>query len=385
MKKLILFLGLINVFNSCNSAGDNGYKIEGSLINGAKSETILLEKLNLQQLIVIDSSMVNEKGEFTLSGTAGERGLYRLRLKSQPNIFWMMVLDNKSNYTAKLDATSPIQSTIVGTSEQDEFQKTLSQLLAYQEEMQRLNMAYGVAMQLGGVNQDSLNKIIAKANATGEAMNNYISKTANSSKSPFAAFVAVMTDVNKYANELTQVAARFEKELPNSSYTKELKDIAKQIEQQKAAMEAQARAAEAVAIGKPAPEIDLPSPDGKSIKLSSLRGKYVLLDFWASWCGPCRRENPNVVAAYNKYKNKGFTVYSVSLDKDKTAWINAIRADGLVWENHVSDLQFWNSIAAKTYNVQGIPAQFLLDKNGIIIAQNLRGEALDAKLAEILK
>lgn len=384
MKRIFLALAFIYAANSCNSAGNLGYKIEGKLVNIAPPETIVLEKLNLQQLVAIDSSSVNEKGEFTLNGKVSERGLYRLRLKSNPAMAWMMVLDNNATYIAHLNAEDILSSNIKGTDEQNDFQQSISQMQNYQIEMQHLNAAYGSAMQ-SGISQDSLNKIIVAANTTSAALDSYISKIATSAKSPFTAFVAVMTDVSKFSNEFLKVTDRFKKELPTSSYTKELENIAQQIEQQQAALAAQQRAAEAVGIGKLAPDIDLPTPDGKSIKLSSLKGKYVLLDFWASWCGPCRRENPSVVAAYNKFKDKGFTVYSVSLDKDKSAWVNAIKADGLVWENHVSDLQFWNSTAARAYNVQGIPAQFLLDKDGIIIAQNLRGEALTEKLAEVLK
>lgn len=143
--------------------------------------------------------------------------------------------------------------------------------------------------------------------------------------------------------------------------------------------------AQDVSVGKMAPEIDLKDPNGKSIKLSSLKGKVVLLDFWASWCGPCRMEMPNVVAAYKKYKDKGFTVYSVSLDKDATAWKNSIGALGMTWENQVSDLKFWQSAAAATYGVQGIPAAFLLDREGKIVATNLRGAALDEKIGELIK
>ena len=144
------------------------------------------------------------------------------------------------------------------------------------------------------------------------------------------------------------------------------------------------RSVKNTSIGTEAPNISLQDPKGKTIELKSLRGKVVLLDFWAAWCRPCRMENPNVVAMYKKYKNKGFTVYSVSLDKTREAWVQAIQQDGLEWENHVSDLQYWNSAGARLYNVSSIPATFLIGKDGKIIDKNLRGAALEAKLMQIL-
>ena len=137
-------------------------------------------------------------------------------------------------------------------------------------------------------------------------------------------------------------------------------------------------------IGSMAPELAFPNPDGKILKLSDLRGKVVLIDFWAAWCRPCRMENPNVVKEYHHYKDKGFEIYSVSLDRDKASWLKAIQDDGLVWSNHVSDLKFWSSEAAAIYGVTSIPATFLVGKDGRIVAKNLRGEALSNALKQLL-
>lgn len=143
-------------------------------------------------------------------------------------------------------------------------------------------------------------------------------------------------------------------------------------------------------IGNKAPDIEYFSPEGKPIKLSSLKGQIVLVDFWASWCPPCRKENPNLVKSYEHFKNatfkngKGFTVYSVSLDKNKNGWIGAIKSDNLSWDYHVSDLKGWESEAASLYEVRAIPSNFLIDGDGVILARNLRGSALDAKLDKLL-
>jgi peroxiredoxin len=178
-----------------------------------------------------------------------------------------------------------------------------------------------------------------------------------------------LVDKDKNVDLFTHSLTKFEKSWPNYHYTKDLSELVKKIK--------------VTAIGQIAPEINLPTPNGDTVKLSSLRGKYVLIDFWAKWCGPCRRENPNVVRAYHKFKSKGFEVYSVSLDRNKADWVQAIKEDGLDW-THVSDLKYFDCVAAREYNVNAIPFSILLDKDGKILAKNLRGPALDQKLTEIL-
>jgi peroxiredoxin len=178
-----------------------------------------------------------------------------------------------------------------------------------------------------------------------------------------------LLDRDKYFDVYIKAADKFKKEWPDYKYGK---DFVAYVDKMKV-----------TAVGQVAPEIELPNPEGQVIKLSSLRGKYVLIDFWAKWCGPCRRENPNVVMAYNKFKDKGFEVFGVSLDRNKEDWLQAIAEDGLTW-THVSDLKYFESQAAVDYNISAIPFSILLDKEGKIIAKNLRGAALDKKLEQVL-
>jgi peroxiredoxin len=177
-------------------------------------------------------------------------------------------------------------------------------------------------------------------------------------------------DRDTYFSVYESTASKLKKAWPNNYYAKAFIVYVESLKK--------------TAIGQPAPEISLPDPDGKIVTLSSFKGKYVLVDFWAKWCGPCRQENPNVVKAYNQFKGKDFDILGVSLDRTKDDWVRAIKEDGLAW-THVSDLKYFQSKAAQDYNITGIPFSVLVDPKGIIIAKNLRGAALQKKLAEVLK
>jgi len=165
-----------------------------------------------------------------------------------------------------------------------------------------------------------------------------------------------------------QLKSQLKAEYPNSKYVKALLPLLRQ---------------DPPDVGDIAPNFAMSDTNGKPVSLESMKGKVVLLDFWASWCGPCRMENPNVVRAYQKYKDKGFTILSVSLDNSREKWLQALKKDGLTW-THVSELRGWDTSAGKLYHVTGIPATFLIDKDGKIIARNLRGSALDEMLDRVL-
>jgi peroxiredoxin len=221
-----------------------------------------------------------------------------------------------------------------------------------------------------------------KGNALWHELQNAVKKFVQNSPNPVSCVWALGTyyqviSPDDYQQLLDEVVKKFP-DNKGIAAIKEMNDRQKELAKQKAEPDAPSW------IGKEAPQLSLPDVNGKEITLSSFRGKYVLVDFWASWCGPCRRENPNLVEAYNKYKNKNFTVLGVSLDEEKSEWLKAVQKDGLAW-TQVSDLKQWNSKAVSIFNFNSIPFNVLVDPEGKIIAQSLRGYGLESKLGEVLK
>jgi len=358
---------------------DGNISIKGKLTN-AEGKTIVLEYFENNKAIIVDSCSIKKNGKFEISATGVNPDFYRIGFGN--NNFALLILTKGQNLTFGGDATDLNQTyTVTGSKESEEIKEFVSGLNKFSDENKEINELYK-AVTTTAEEKEELKK-------RGEAVkvkfvafrDEFLGRTYNS--------LSALTTLS-HLNDLTdyelikKIAAGIADKYPGSKYDLSMQEKIKQIEV-RVKQEAEAKKArEASEIGHVAPAMNFKNPEGKVITLASLKGNYVLIDFWASWCGPCRRENPNVVKAYNKYKEKGFTVFSVSLDKDKSRWVAAIKQDGLIWPNHVSDLKQWQTEAVKLYGFRGIPHTVLLDKDGVIIAKNLRGAALEEKLKELI-
>lgn len=371
---LLGFLFSLVLFASCQT-NDNSFTVKGSIANMPK-QLIYLEELSVNPTILtIDSANSDDKGNFEMSGKAIEPGLYRLRF--QGNQFIMLSIE-KGVVKVTSDWSNLAQYTVIGSPSSSSLQGFLQYI---RNSLQDFNTLSVVIDSMRARGNDSLLK---KAKADMEDMNVKLTQYVESYSDtthylPNAVFAVSMLNPATETAYLKTFSQSILTRFPKSELAK---TFSNKLTQTLTGNTAEKKGNEI--IGQTAPEINLPSPSGKNISLSSLKGKYVLVDFWASWCGPCRAENPNVVEAYKKFKDKNFTILGVSLDNDKEKWMKAVADDNLTW-NHVSDLQGWESIAARTYNVQSIPTNFLINPEGKIIATNLRGAELEATLEQTLK
>lgn len=343
------------------------FTIEGK-IDGVKGGKAELRAVEGGKLVAKYSTGIADDGTFTLKGKVIEPDFYSLKigdLRGGISIF----LDNSNiKIVAKSD---DLQGAVITGSPTNDDMAGYNKITRAQSELARpLYAAYNVADK--AKNTAEVKKLeIQMDELDGKQMEEKIAYIKTIIKSPVAPYI-LNSIVYSFEDpsQLEKLINSFDPALADYKSVKTLKESLAKLK--------------ITGVGAMAPDFTQNDPDGKPIKLSDFHGKYLLVDFWASWCGPCRAENPNVVAAYNKYKNKNFTILGVSLDKEKAAWLKGIQDDKLTW-THVSDVKYWDNEVAKLYGVRSIPANLLLDKTGKIVGRNLRGDKLQEALAKLMK
>ncbi|MCK9641053.1 MAG: AhpC/TSA family protein [Prolixibacteraceae bacterium] len=364
MIKKLLFFGLITM-SILSCAKPDKFVIKGE-IKGKESGKIQLMKFDNGRWIAEDSTTIT-KGKFQLTGKADLPELRFVALVPQQMVAQFFAENGTITIQAYNDSLD--KSVVTGSKSNEEFKVYQTELMSLSKESQGMQQRFMSAQQSG--DQDGMKKARIDYEAMVQNLSvyakNFIREHKASTVSPLIAMMQFGETAS--AAEIDTLIKFLDPSVHPSIYVAELKKIAEK--------------KRATDMGSMAPDFTLPTPDGGSFTLSSTRGKYVMIDFWAAWCQPCRHENPNVVALYAKYKDKGFDVVGVSLDREKDAWVKAIADDQLVW-HQVSELKFWQSQIAQKYGVTAIPCTFLLDKEGKIIGKNLRGDDLANKLAELM-
>lgn len=365
-----MFLALIAVFGcSTEEKIEDGIVLSGT-VGFPGQGLIKLEKFIGNSPTVIDTVELNDDYTFNHVLEIETPGYYRLNFYDKQQV--VMILDDDDvNVNVDGNARNGF-SEIRGSYDHDLIKdiQEIQRQLQTNPEIQEINNEFSTANSQGDeVKMEQLrDKYLEMLRENNEQIAEYLENA-----EPSLATIEILRSGNvlnpdDHFELYLSTSEKLMEAYPNNQHAI---DFSEMVEKMKT-----------LAIGSEAPEIELPNPEGELVKLSSLRGNYVLVDFWAKWCKPCRMENPNVVRMYKKYNPKGFEVFGVSLDRNKRDWVQAIDEDGLTW-THVSDLKYFNSEAAKLYNVDAIPFAVLLDPDGVIIGKNLRGKALENKLAEI--
>ncbi|MFN3758167.1 MAG: redoxin domain-containing protein [Algoriphagus aquaeductus] len=368
MKKSMIGVWVLAVtaFFSC---GGSETAIEGKVLITGKIENapqglVILTQYTDSRPKVLDTLEVNGKGEFTYDLEVNTPTFYELNLFGQRAVKLALF---KENVEVNYNFSDPGSLKIEGSSDSKEMLKLEKLMEEYQLTVNALNEQYYEAMSKNDT--ESIKRIQMEAMTLESQQAEKVKEMINSMGDSFASLAAIglLNPKNDFPF-IDELVSRLNENYPGTTSIMQMKQ---QLDEMRA-----------LSVGQVAPDIELPDPNGNMVKLSDLRGKYVLIDFWAAWCKPCRQENPNVVRLYNQYKSKGFEVFGVSLDRTKEDWVKAIADDQLTW-THVSDLKYFNSAAAELYKIEAIPATYMIDPDGKIIAKDLRGPSLENKLAEL--
>ena len=361
MKNLFYFLMAIVLISAC-SKPENHFEIRGEM-DGISDGWVVLAKVDDNKLQPVDSVM-SKNGSFDFEGTIDAPEVYYLQFKTD-NKYQSFFLESGSIAISG----NPEKPEITGSENQTIYDQFNDSLASFDQLMRDISMQYREAQMTGNV--DIITQLETQFDAVETQVNQYmVDFVKKNPAKAVAPYVVITNSYNFTLEQLNELRAALDPALQNNKYVTALDEtISKQ---------------EKVAIGKPAPLFSQADTSGNVVSLNSFQGKYLLIDFWASWCKPCRGENPNVLSAYLKFHDKNFDILGVSLDRSKDLWLQAIQEDSLIW-NHVSDLKYWENEASQLYAVNSIPANFLIDPQGVIIAKDLRGEDLHTKLAELLK
>lgn len=383
MKKIFILLAVFILIISCNRAGENEYIISGTVKGIADGKNVFLEKQDgMGQFVALDTVKV-KNGKFVMEGSAKEPEIMVIQVETVEGKV-PFVLEN-GDIKIVVDKDSIQKSKYSGTFNNDIFSKFNDNLIKFQKEFQKKLTAFQNAnmakMNAAQQSKDTIviNKLMKQyKEIQNEGMEFYIKFAEKNPKALLSALIvdSMLNDPSADIERAKKIYNSFSKELknykPGKSIKSKLDKIGKPV-----------TVASAVNVGNIAPNFTAPNPEGKSISLNQSLGKVTIIDFWASWCKPCRAENPNIVALYAKYHSKGLNIISVSLDKEASDWKAAIAKDKLTW-NHVSNLKEFEDPIALQYSINAIPSIFILDAKGVIIAKDIRGEELKTKIASIL-